>query len=155
MIRAGSPCCEAQGTCLFNCLFNSLFPHVDQLFPIFLPSLPQEGLGAPTCLSHYIVTLCSNFHFFSPFSLPLPIFFLAPPTSPSFSNSSKGSYCSWKKIVKGWMMMMMKEGVFAGHPSLALPPSTFPHLPLPCLTWPHSTHPCPAYPCKLKWQNAS
>ena len=42
-----------------------------------------------------------------------------------------------KKIVKVWMMMM-KEGIFAGHPSLALPPSTLPllplpHLPLPCL----------------------
>ena len=36
-------------------------------------------------------------------------------------DTSKGSYCSWKKIVKVWMMMM-KEGIFAGHPSLALPP---------------------------------
>ena len=35
-------------------------------------------------------------------------------------STSKGSYCSWKKIVKVWMMMM-KEGIFAGHPSLALP----------------------------------
>ena len=34
--------------------------------------------------------------------------------------TSKGSYRSWKKIVKVWMMM--KEGIFAGHPSLALPP---------------------------------
>ena len=36
-------------------------------------------------------------------------------------NTSKGSYHSWKKIVKVWMMMM-KERIFAGHPSLALPP---------------------------------
>ena len=36
-------------------------------------------------------------------------------------DTSKGSYCSWKKIVKVWMMMM-KEEIFAGHPSLALPP---------------------------------
>ena len=39
----------------------------------------------------------------------------------SFINTSKGSYRSWKKIVKVWMMMM-KERIFAGHPSLALPP---------------------------------
>ena len=44
-----------------------------------------------------------------------------------------------KKIVKVWMMMMEEE-IFAGHPSLALPPSTFPrlhlpHLPFPCLHW--------------------
>ena len=32
---------------------------------------------------------------------------------------SKGSYRSWKKIVKVWMMMM-KEGIFAGHPSVVL-----------------------------------
>ena len=36
--------------------------------------------------------------------------------------TSKGSYHSWKKIVKVWMMMMMKEKIFTGHPSLALPP---------------------------------
>ena len=35
--------------------------------------------------------------------------------------TSKGSYRSWKKIVKVWMMMMKKR-IFAGHPSLALPP---------------------------------
>ena len=34
-------------------------------------------------------------------------------------STSKGSYRSLKKIVKVWMMMM-KEGIFAGHPSLAL-----------------------------------
>ena len=49
-------------------------------------------------------------------------------------DTSKGSYCSWKKIVKVWMMMM-KEGIFAGHPTLALslPP---PRLDCPCLTCP-------------------
>ena len=35
--------------------------------------------------------------------------------------TSKWSYRSWKKIVKVWMMMI-KERIFAGHPSLALPP---------------------------------
>ena len=50
--------------------------------------------------------------------------------------TSKGSYRSWKKIVKVWMMTM-KEGIFAGHPSVALPPpSTLPHLPLPHLPLP-------------------
>ena len=34
-----------------------------------------------------------------------------------FFFTSKGSYRSWKKIVKVWMMMM-KERFFAGHPSL-------------------------------------
>ena len=52
-------------------------------------------------------------------------------------GTSKGSYRSWKKIVKVWMMMMMKEGILAGHPSLALP------LPLPCLDCPCLTCPCP------------
>ena len=45
-------------------------------------------------------------------------------------STSKGSYRSWKKILKVWMMMM-KEGIFVGHPFLALPPSTLPQLPLP------------------------
>ena len=36
-------------------------------------------------------------------------------------NTSEGSYGSWKKIVKVWMMMI-KEEIFAGHPFLALPP---------------------------------
>ena len=49
--------------------------------------------------------------------------------------TSKGSYCPWKKIVKVWMMIM-KEGIFAGHSSLALPPSP------PCLAYP-----CLACPC--------
>ena len=78
--------------------------------------------------------------------------------------TSKGSYRSWKKTVKVWIMLM-KEGIFASHPSLALPPSTLPclplpHLPLPCLPstclpLPRSTHPCPTHPCKMKWQNGS
>ena len=41
----------------------------------------------------------------------------------------KGAIALGKKIVKVWMMMMMKEGIFAGHPSLALPPSTLPCMP--------------------------
>ena len=49
-------------------------------------------------------------------------------------DTSKGSYCSWKKNVKVWMMMM-KEGIFAGHPSLALPLPP-PRLDCPCLTCP-------------------
>ena len=55
-------------------------------------------------------------------------------------HTSKGSYRSWKKIVKVWMMMMMmmmKKGIFAGHPSLALP-----HPP-PCPDCPCLTCPCP------------
>ena len=51
--------------------------------------------------------------------------------------TSKGSYRFWKKIVKVWMMMMMKEGIFAGYPSLALP------LPPPCLDCLCLTCPCP------------
>ena len=35
--------------------------------------------------------------------------------------TSKGSYRSWKKNVKVWMMMI-KEEICVGHPSLALPP---------------------------------
>ena len=46
------------------------------------------------------------------------IFKLSPSKSPLYQNTSKGSYRSWKKIVKVWMLMMMKEGIFAGHPSL-------------------------------------
>ena len=38
---------------------------------------------------------------------------------PNDNLTSKGSYRSWKKIVKVWMLMM-KEGIFAGRPSLAL-----------------------------------
>ena len=74
--------------------------------------------------------------------------------------TSKGSYRSWKKIVKVWMMMMMKEGIFAL--SCSSPPSTSPRLLLPYLPLPSnrspsspSTHPCSAHPCELKWQNAS
>ena len=51
--------------------------------------------------------------------------------------TSKGSYRSWEKIVKVWVMMMMKEEMFASHPSLALPP------PPPCLDCPCLTCPCP------------
>ena len=36
------------------------------------------------------------------------------------NSTSKESYRSWKKIVKVWVMMM-KERIFAGHPSLAFP----------------------------------
>ena len=50
--------------------------------------------------------------------------------------TSKGSYRSWKKIVKVWMMMM-KKGIFAGHSSIALP------LPPPRLDCPCLTCPCP------------
>ena len=49
------------------------------------------------------------------------IFKLSPSKSPLYQNTSKGSYRSWIKIVKVWMLMM-KEEIFAGHPSLALPP---------------------------------
>ena len=49
----------------------------------------------------------------------------------------KGAIALGKKIVKGWMMMMMKEGIVAGHPSLALP------LPPLCLDCPCLTCPCP------------
>ena len=35
--------------------------------------------------------------------------------------TSKWSYRSWKKIVKVWMMMMMKKGIFAGHLSCSSP----------------------------------
>ena len=48
--------------------------------------------------------------------------------------TSKGSYRSWKKIVK---VVMMKEGIFAGLPSLAIP------LPPLCLDCPCLTCPCP------------
>ena len=34
--------------------------------------------------------------------------------------TSKGSYRSWKKIVKVWIMMM-NEGIFVGHPSFSSP----------------------------------
>ena len=54
--------------------------------------------------------------------------------------TSKGSYRSWKKIVKVWIMMR-KEGIFAGHPSLALPPPP-PRPDCPCLTCP-----CPQPAC--------
>ena len=37
--------------------------------------------------------------------------------------TSKGSYRSWKKIIKVWIMMM--EGILVGHPFLALPPLTY------------------------------
>ena len=37
--------------------------------------------------------------------------------------TSKGSYRSWKKIVKvSMMMMIMKEGIIPGHSSLTFPP---------------------------------
>ena len=42
----------------------------------------------------------------------------------------KGAIALGKKIVKVWIMMM-KKGIFVGHPFLALPPSTLPQLPLP------------------------
>ena len=62
-------------------------------------------------------------------------------------------------------MMMMKEGIFAGHPSLALFPLHLALLALASLALAllalnplafaplHS--PLPAHPYKLKWQNAS
>ena len=61
------------------------------------------------------------------------------------TGSVKGAIALGKKIVKVWMMMM-KEGIFTGDPSLALPPSTLPHLPLPYLPLPHlpSARLCPA-----------
>ena len=46
----------------------------------------------------------------------------------------KGAITLGKKIIKVWMM---KEGIFAGHPSLALP------LPPLCLDCPCLTCPCP------------
>ena len=57
-------------------------------------------------------------------------------------------------------MRMMKEGIFAGHPSLAIPPLNLASLALALLAHAHlpsprSTYLCPAHPCKLKWQNVN
>ena len=50
-------------------------------------------------------------------------------------KTSKGRYCSWKQNNKSLDDGEVKEGIFAGHPSLAISP-LLPCFPHPCLTHP-------------------